>query len=96
MEDLFNPLKAVNATPGEVDLKASALTRRLFKEAKTKEDCLWLVQKMYTLMCYTPECVQQVLRLDPQNKAALLGDIANYETTFGNATHMKSRACVVS
>ena len=47
-------------------------------------------------MCYTPECVQQVLRLDPQNKAALLGDIANYEKTFGNATRMKSRACVVS
>ena len=52
MEDLFNPLKAVNATPGEVDLKASALTRRLFKEAKTKEDCLWLVQKINTYVLY--------------------------------------------
>ena len=49
---------------------------------------MWLVQKMYILMCYTPdhECVQQVLRLDPQNKAALLGDIANNERTISNAT----------
>ena len=32
-----------------------------------------------------------MLRLDPPNNAALLGDIANYEKTFGNTTHMKFR-----
>ena len=89
LETFFQPYKALNAYPGELGLRGKSLIRRLLKDAKSKEECEWLLLKAYISMCYSAECIQHINRMNPQSEAQLYADINSFEHCFGNATRIR-------
>ena len=79
LEIFFQPYKALNAYPGEVGLRGKSLNRRLLKDAKSKEECEWLLLKAYISMCYSAECIQHINRMNPQLEVQFYADINSFE-----------------